>query len=797
MLAEIRTFFDHSRHRLRVRDLDAVLDVLAFRGEEALSQPFAYQVEFTSTQPDLPAERLLGQGASFSLLPPPVALPFAGMSIPPAQPLRTLHGVVTGFRRLSGSNDEARYELTLQPRLALLGRGRQYRIYQHLSVPEIVEQILRSDRHRWAGQDFFFDLKRDYPKREQVMQYGESDLAFIGRLLAEVGIWYRFTADERLNIDVVEFHDDQRNYQFGVQLPYRPQSGTSSSGQDSAWDLQSSHGVVESSLRIRAYTPRDAAAYLDGELDQSRGDPTTYGEAYHYGEPYIALDDPHARDEDLQSESGYFYARLAHERYLNGQTRLAGTTSSAALAPGQVLKVEGGAPAAFAPGAVITRLVTAAARDRSFEARFDAIPYSDSVCFRSPLLPRPVIAGTLPARVTSAQADDLYSHIDLEGRYKVNFLFDQDTWPAGQESMWLRLARPYAGDTYGLHLPLVQGTEVGIAFEHGDPDRGFIAFALHDSRHPDLVTLKNYKRNVLRTPANNKLRLDDTRGREHIKLSTEHSGKSQLNLGHLVDGQRQKRGEGFELRTDGWGALRSGKGMFISADEQPRAQGQVLAMEPATGLLEGALQRMSGWRDVADTHRSHPPAIDGLAQLRSDAKDLAAPAILLSAPRGIGAVTPASLLLESGESLYVQSREELNLAATLRMSVHSGQGISLLAQHEGMRLVSGKGPLEIESHGDRLDLIAQQDISVQSVQGHLQLTAKNGITLACGGGYISITPGGAIDIHSPGKLNLKGQHVWEGPGGRGFPLPELPKTVCEDCLRRAQKKAIGLLMREP
>ncbi|MCU9949060.1 type VI secretion system Vgr family protein [Pseudomonas sp. PDM13] len=795
MLAEIRPFFDHSRHRIQVRDLDALLDVLAFRGEEALSEPFAYQVEFTSTQRDLPAEQLLGRGASFSLLPPPVAVPFAGMSIPPTQPLRTLHGVVTGFRRLSGSNDEARYELTLQPRLALLGRGRQYRIYQHLSVPEIVEQILRSDRHRWAGQDFFFDLKREYPKREQVMQYGESDLAFIGRLLAEVGIWYRFTADERLNIDVVEFHDDQRNYQFGAQLPYRPQSGTNSTGQDAVWDLQSSHGVVESSLRIRAYTPRDAAAYLDGELDQTRGDPTTYGEAYHYAEPYIALDDPHAQDEDLQSESGYFYARLAHERYLNGQTRLAGTTSSAALAAGQVLKVEGGAPAAFAPGAVITRLVTTAARDRSFEARFDAIPYSDSVCFRSPLLPRPVIAGTIPARVTSPQPDDLYGHIDLEGRYKVNFLFDQDTWPAGQESMWLRLARPYAGDTYGLHLPLVQGTEVGIAFEHGDPDRGFIAFALHDSRHPDLVTLQNYKRNVLRTPANNKLRLDDTRGQEHIKLSTEHSGKSQLNLGHLVDGQRQKRGEGFELRTDGRGALRSGKGMFISADEQPRAQGQVLAMEPATGLVESALQQMTGWRDIADTHRSQPPAIDGLAQLHADARGLAAPAILLSAPRGIGAVTSAGLLLKSGHSLYVQSQEAINLAAAQRLLAHASQGISLLAQQEGMRLVSGKGPLEIESHGDRLDLIAQQDITVQSAQGHLQLTAKNGITLACGGGYIRITPGGAIDIHSPGKLNLKGQHVWEGPAGQGFPLPELPTSVCEDCLKKAQAQAAGAVMR--
>ncbi|EJL04272.1 type VI secretion system Vgr family protein [Pseudomonas fluorescens Q2-87] len=66
---------------------------------------------------------------------------------------------------------------------------------------------------------------RDYPRREQVMQYDESDLAFIDRLLAEVGIWYRFTSDERLGIDVVELHDDQRHYQRGIKLPCRPQSG--------------------------------------------------------------------------------------------------------------------------------------------------------------------------------------------------------------------------------------------------------------------------------------------------------------------------------------------------------------------------------------------------------------------------------------------------------------------------------------------------------------------------------------------------------------------------------------------
>ncbi|MBD9518251.1 type VI secretion system Vgr family protein, partial [Pseudomonas sp. PDM22] len=89
-----------------------------------------------------------------------------------------------------------------------------------------------------------------------------------------------------------------------------------------------------------------------------------------------------------------------------------------------------------------------------------------------------------------------------------------------------------------------------------------------------------------------KLRLDDSRGKEHIKLSTEYSGKSQLNLGHLVDAQRQQRGEGFELRTDGWGVVRAGKGLFISADAQPGAQGKTLDMQAAVRELEQALEQV-------------------------------------------------------------------------------------------------------------------------------------------------------------------------------------------------------------
>ncbi|WP_133160937.1 type VI secretion system Vgr family protein, partial [Pseudomonas laurylsulfativorans] len=381
------------------------------------------------------------------------------------------------------------------------------------------------------------------------------------------------------------------------------------------------------------------------------------------------------------------------------------------------------------------------------------------------------------------------------GRYRVKFLFDRDTWPAGRESKWLRQARAYAGDTYGLHLPLIAGTEVAIAFEQGDPDRPYIAHALHDDQHPDLVTQRNDHRNVLRTPANNKLRLDDTRGQEHIKLSTEYGGKSQLNLGHLVDGQRKKRGEGFELRTDDWGSLRAGKGLFISADEQVKATDDVLAMAPATSQIEGARQQMADWQEIAQSHHNRPPAIDGLHQLQADAKDLSAPAILLSAPKGIGAVTPAGLLLNSGDAMYLQSQDEINLAADQRLSAHARKSISLLSQEEGMRLVSGKGPLEIESHGDLLNLIAQQDITMQSVQGHLLLTAAKGITLASGDNFFRIDPSDGITQESSTKLTSRGQHIWEGPGGQSFPLMVLPKSVCEECLKIAQAEAAGAVMR--
>lgn len=783
--------FSHNHHLLSVQGCEAGLDVLAFEGDEALSQPFRYRIEFTSADHAISKEMMQMKAASLTLQAPVAQ----GFGINVQQPVRVIQGVVTGFERLGTSRDETHYALTLQPRLALLNRSHQNAIYQDQSVPQIVEKILR-ERHGLRGQDFLFSLTKTYPRREQVMQYGEDDLRFITRLLGEVGIWFRFTADTRLHIDVAEFCDSQQGYEKGLTLPSVPPSGQQSAGVDAVWEMACRHRVVEQQVSTRDYNYREATADMNAQVDVTRGETTTFGEAYHWGDNYLTAGNVH--DRHPAPESGAFYARLRHERYLNGQTRMQATTSCPTLCPGQVLKVTGGEEVAreFADGVLITAMHSHARRDADFAVEFAGIPDSPDVGYRPEPGARPVMAGTLPARVTSTRENDTYGHIDKHGRYRVNMLFDRARWETGFESLWVRQSRPYAGDTYGLHLPLLAGTEVAIGFEDGNPDRPYIAGVLHDSAHGDHVTIRNDKRNVLRTPANNKIRLDDERGKEHIKVSTEYGGKSQLNLGHLVDSDRQPRGEGFELRTDSWGAIRAQKGIFISADGQVQAQGQVLAMEPAVSLLKGAVNQVTEWGSITQTHHNVIPDTGPLSALTTGASDLKQPTLLMSAPQGIAAVTPETTLLHSGKGLYLQSLGEVNITTAQRCSLNASQAISLLAQQEGMRLVSAKGPLQVESHGDILSLTALKDITVQSTQGHLQLTAKNGITLGCGGAYIRLTPQGEIQIHGPGVISLKGQHDLQGPVSEEFPLPELPASVCKECLKKAQALAQGFVPRE-
>ena len=774
--------FSHSHNLLKVRGCQSLLDVLCFEGHEALSEPFRYTVEFTSPDKTITPQQMLMQDASLTLVAPVDQ----GYGIKVQQPVRTLQGVVTGFERLSTSNDETRYCLTLQPRLALLARSHQNRIYQDMSVPDIVEHILRT-RHDMRGEDFVFTLANEYPRREQVMQYSEDDLTFISRLLAEVGIWYSITADTRLNIDVVAFYDDQRYVEQGLTLPSVPPSGQHDSGTESVWALKSHHHVVEKSVFTRSYNYRNAPEEMNLSTDVSPGDSTTWGEAYHWGDNYLT---PGNSDQhDPEPESGAFYARIRHERYLNGQLQLSGETNCATLAPGQELKVTGGEEVTdtFRQGVVITRIHSRARRDRSFEVTFHAIPFSERYCFRPAEIAKPVMAGTLPARVTSTKANDIYGHIDRDGRYRVSLLFDRDRWSPGEESLWVRQSRPYAGDTYGLHLPLLAGTEVGIAFEHGDPDRPYIAGVLHDSAHPDHVTIYNYKRNVLRTPANNKIRLDDTRGKEHVKISTEYGGKSQLNLGHLVDSERNPRGEGVELRTDDWVSVRGGKGILLTAQAQPKAAGQQLSMDEIKQQLSDALSLAESLSAVMQTAQLDP--LDNSTQqnfLQQDIDSLQQPVIVAGAPGGMALSTPRHIQLSAHGNQILTAAGNTEISSLQRMVLAAKRGLVAFVHELGMKLVAAAGKVAIQAQTDAMEITAMKGITITSTQDEIVISAQKKITLKCSGSYVTISPD-KIENGCSGDFKVKSANFdYAGPATLNATMPGF--TACENTAADASEQ---------
>ena len=742
-----------SRYRMEVHDCPHYLDVLRFDARESLSQPWQYDVEVTCPAADIDCRALLNKPGSFTFQTPL----FTGV---PAVPLRTVYGMVASFRRLSTSRDETRYALRLVPRIALLAHTRSSEIYLNQSVTEVVEKVLR--RHGLEGPDFEFRLSREYPDRELITQWRETDLQFIQRLLAEVGIFWRFEMDNRLEHDVIIFQDSQAQYQFGTTLPLRNPSGTSDSGQESLWGIRTDYRVVTQSVATRDYNYRQALMPQDSTESLPGPEGITIGEVYHYGEPFLTAG---AADD---TESGTFFARLRHERLLNGQLTVRGRSSLPTLVPGQVLETDTALPDGIRDGIVITGIRSGGSRKSGFHLALEGIPYSETLCYRPALLNRPVISGTLPARVESTQKGDTYAWLDEHGRYRVRLDFDRTGTEQGYGYLWLRLAKPYAGDTYGWHAPLLDGTEVSVAFDAGDPDRPYIAHAQHDSEHPDHVTRDNHTRNVLRTPANNKLRLEDKGQEEHIKLATEY-GKSQLNMGHLVNAQREQRGAGFELRTDEWGAVRAAKGIFLTADQQPKAQGLVLEMDPAVGLINQANSQMQALDGAAEAAGALVSDIGTQLNLISDRlKNLQSAVILGSAPQGVAFTSGEHLQLSSTENTMINAGQHLDVGAMKNLSVAVEKAMGLFVHKEGAKLVANQGDIEIQAQHNTMALFAKQQITVTSSEDEIIISTPETLTLNGGGSYLRLNKNG-IEHGSSGEFIVKASDYLVPGSGANLP----------------------------
>ncbi|WP_333901429.1 type VI secretion system tip protein VgrG [Enterobacter wuhouensis] len=735
----VQQLLGQSRYRVDVHDCAEFLDVLRYSAVESLSEPWRYDVAVTCSSADIACDTLLLKPASFTFQTPV----FDGA---PALPVRTLYGVVESFRRISTSGEDTRYALTLVPRIALLGFTKGSQIFLNQSVTEVVEQVLR--KHGLEGPDFEFRLSREYPSRELITQWRETDLEFIQRLLAEVGIYWRYEMDSRLEQDVVIFQDSQQQYEFGVTLPLRSQAGMSDSGQESIWDIQTAYNVVSGSVVTRDYNYREALTPQDSAESIFSKEGITTGETYHYAEPFLSAGDTES------TESGAYFARLRHERILNAQYRVSGHSSSPHLAPGQVLETDGTLPDAVKEGILITTVRTSGSRKSSFTLTFEGIPYSETVCYRPAPLSRPVISGSLPARVESTQKGDTYSWLDTEGRYRVKLDFDRNSAEQGYAYLWLRLAKPYAGDTYGFHSPLLDGTEVAVVFDGGDPDRPYIAYALHDSEHPDHVTSDNHTRNVWRTPANNKLRMEDKRQEEHIKLATEY-GKTQLNMGHLVNGQREKRGAGFELRTDEFGAVRAAKGLFLTADAQSRAQGPVLEMAPAINQINQANSQMQALNSAAEAAGALVSDINTQISFVTDKiKDLQSAVLLGSAPQGVALTSGEHLQLSSTRNTMINAGQHLDIGAMKNLSVTVEKALGLFVHKDGAKLVANQGDIEIQAQHNTMALFSEKQLTVTSSEDEIIISTPETLTLNGGGSYLRLSKNG-IEHGSSGEFIMK------------------------------------------
>lgn len=773
-----------NRYQLDIPSCAVNIDVEGFSGSEAMSALYRYTINFTSADKNIDARQMLSK---------PATLTMGAGNLFSLTARKVVHGVVTHFERTGGSADEAQYCIVLEPFLALLGNQfRTHRFFVNKSVPEVVAEVLTE--HGLKGWEYEFTLKADYPKREQINQYQESDLAFIERLLAEVGIFYFFTLQPDTQTEVVHFADKQSAWTFGKKLPLNSPSGANDNAADSVWDVHVWHNVVERSVTASDYNHREAQNVLmsvPADMTRGDGEGNTYGDVYHYRPRHLERGDKITPT----AETGNFWARLEHERFLSTQTTVTGSSTDHTLGPAQVLTITELAipptlPRETENGVVIIRTGYYASRKNALKVAWVAMPYYENRCWRPAAKKRPVVSGTLMARVTSAKDNDIYAWQDASGMYRVKFDADRDDKRQGMESMPVRFAKPYGGDKYGFHFPLIQGTEVAIAFHEGDPDRPYIAHALHDSRHVDHVTEANSTRNVVRTAGLNKLRMEDKRGEEHVKLSTEYGGKTQLNLGHNVDASRKLRGEGAELRTDRHVSIRGGAGVFITADKQPFAGDKMLSMKEAIAQLENALTIAKSLSSAAEGADALPADTASQQTLNAALKELAKPGIILNAPEGVSITSPQAVRVASGAaSVGIMSQQNTDISALKRFTVAAGEAVSMLARKAGMKLFAAKGKVEIQAQDDALEAIAKKDVTVTSVEGKVVITGATELVVNCDGAFMKLA-GGNMELGAPGNILLKCANVQKmGSADYDAPKPELPQGYSENFV--AQDKESG------
>ncbi|MDR5843010.1 type VI secretion system tip protein VgrG [Caballeronia sp. LZ031] len=731
-------------------DSAAALSVVSFTATEKMGEPNVVHIELTHPQ-QLPRADYLNRDAVFSIEVDDGTV-------------RRFSGFIARFSTVQTTKDFVKFEIELRSHLARLKAVTRNRIFQHGSTPDILKAILQA--HGIPDHQFRFRLRGQYPQHAFRMQHGMTDFDYAHMLQEKSGVYSYVVENE--HGDEVVYGDDIDHYIYDPQLvvPYREAAGLDANGVEAVTSLKTHTKTVPQSFTVADYNPDAAWERFRDEANIAPQDPTTYGRPYVYGTHHV------------DQAGAKWEAQLRHEAAIARQVVYEGESTVLALQCARVFETDVVLPDA-PKGMVIIEITHRGARDKAYSNTFKAIPADRR--FRLELEPEnwARVSGTLSARICSPDSY-AYSYIDKDGRYIVRFDSDFETWPNGGESVPLRLAKPFAGKGQtGMHFPALDNDEAVITCRDGDPDKPEISGFHHHSQARDLVTNDRrwLSRNMIRTQSNNKLRMEDWAGQEGIKLSTEHSGKSQLNLGYLVNSKLEYRGEGFEARTSGWGVLRAGKGVMVTTYDRPGASGKQLDMQETIAQLESALATAKALAASATSAKAESADTDAQQQMKDDLDGPKKRGLLMSTPASAAIVAGGGVQFAAQGDISAVAGKNADWSVMKRWTVAAGEKISLFAQKLGIKIFAAKGPVEIQAQSGPMSFIADEDINVASVNGKVNLAAAKELILESGGAFIHIKDG-SITLGGPFDLFFKTITVQKkGKASQHTPMPTMPRAA--------------------
>ncbi|MFW2040531.1 DUF2345 domain-containing protein, partial [Acinetobacter sp. ULE_I053] len=407
----------------------------------------------------------------------------------------------------------------------------------------------------------------------------------------------------------------------------------------------------------------------------------------------------------------------------------------------------------------------------------------------NPLQHRP-IASPQRAKVVGPSGEEI--HVDEWGRIKVRFLFsrnEDNTHDGGAgsndndtDSAWVDVLTPWAGEGYGARfLPRI-GEIVVIDFFDGNIDRPFVVGRIHEAqRHPskfddkgklpDTKKLAGIKSREYQGSGYNQLRFDDTTGQISSQLQSSH-GTSQLNLGKLSHpkdkAESDDRGEGFELRTDQWGALRAGQGLLLSTYKQDQAKGDHLDSELAKKQLEGSQTNSKALSDIAKNQKTDE--IESIEQLKEFTEQLEQKIakfnkalLLLSSQDGIALSTPEDIHISADSQINQIAGDSINLSTQKNLIAHAQNKLSLFAAQGGIKAIAAQSKVEIQAQSDALDVFAKLGITISSTDDKVVISSPKEVVITGGSSQIALNNSG-IFPKTGGKFEVNaGQHVFK-PG---------------------------------